>query len=265
MPSSRTLTILGCGTSTGVPIPTCRCQVCRSRHPRNQRLRTSAWLHSEGKSILIDTATDFRQQALQAKIPRIDAVLYTHPHSDHILGIDELRAFNFTQKASIPIYANDWTCEELGERFPYIFKPGPVEGGGIPRLELNRFDPAVERLKVAGLSIIPLPLRHGSKESVGYRFESVAYVTDCSYIPETALNRMKGLSTLVLDCVRPAPHQTHLNLDQALEVVSQVRPKRTFLTHLGHDFDYTKWKTGRGPGRLPKGVRFAYDGLRISI
>lgn len=260
--SADTLTILGCGTSTGVPIPTCKCSVCRSRNPRNHRLRASAWLQARGKSILIDTATDLRQQALRERIARVDAVLYTHPHTDHTHGIDELRAYNFSQQASIPLYGNAWTCEDLGSRFPYIFKPGPVEGGGIPQLLLNQIDSGAEQLVIAGISVRPVALRHGSKECVAYRFESVAYVTDCSYIPESSLERLKGLATLVLDCVRLEPHGTHLNLDRALEVVSQVRPKKTYLTHLGHDFDYAKWSR---PGKLPNGVHLAYDGLKIRI
>lgn len=258
------LTILGCGTSTGVPIPTCPCKVCRSRNPKNKRLRASAWLQAEGRSLLIDTGTDLRQQALRAGIPRIDAILYTHPHSDHTHGIDEIRAFNFTQQSAIPAFGNAWTCQELPARFPYIFKPGPVEGGGIPLIELKELDPNAERLEIAGLEVVPLPLQHGSKESVGYRFESVAYVTDCSYIPELSLDRMRGVTTLVLDCIRPRPHRTHLALDQALEFISRVRPRKTYLTHLGHEFDYAEW----GPGRkhpLPRGVQLAYDGLRIPI
>lgn len=260
-----TLTILGSGTSTGVPIPTCRCKVCRSRNPKNHRLRCSAWIQARSKSILIDTSTDLRTQALRAKISRIDAVLYTHPHSDHTHGIDELRCFNFSQRSEIPVYGNSWTCEDLAHRFGYIFQPkGPIEGGGIPRLQLNPFDPAdydLDRpLDILGIPIVPIALPHGSKESVGYRIESVAYVTDCSYIPNESLDRMRGLSVLVLDCVRLEPHGTHLNLDRALEVISQVKPKKAFLTHLGHDFEHSLWSR-----KLPKGVHLAYDGLKISF
>jgi phosphoribosyl 1,2-cyclic phosphate phosphodiesterase len=255
---STSLTILGCGTSTGVPLIHCSCSVCRSKNPRNQRLRASAWIQTGGKSFLIDTSTDLRQQAIRAGIRRIDAVLYTHPHADHIHGIDELRSYNFVQKQSIPIWGNRWTCTELRERFPYIFKPTPTEGGGVPLLTLNEFSTSAQALEVEGISIIPLSVSHGSKECVGYRINGVAYVTDCSYIPPQSLDRMRGLSTLVLDCLRLQPHGTHFNLDQALDVISEVRPRRTYLTHLGHDFDYTK--TNR---RLPPGVELAYDGLKI--
>jgi phosphoribosyl 1,2-cyclic phosphate phosphodiesterase len=254
------LTLLGTGTSTGVPILTCACGVCRSRHPRNRRLRASAWFQVRGKSLLVDTSTDLRQQALERRIQRLDAILYTHPHADHTHGIDEVRAYNFSQKSSIPAYGNAWTCTELREKFPYIFKPGPVEGGGIPQVDLRQFDAQQERLDAAGVEVIPISLKHGSKECVGYRIDSVAYVTDCSYIPEPSIDRLNGLSVLVLDCLRLASHGTHFNLDQALETVARLKPKKTFLTHLGHDFDYPKWTQ---PKKLPPGVSLAYDGLAI--
>lgn len=259
------LTILGSGTSTGVPIPTCPCKVCRSKNPKNHRLRCSAWLQYQGKSLLIDTATDLRTQALRAKISRIDAVLYTHPHSDHTHGIDELRCYNFSQHADIPVYGNAWTCHDLIQRFSYIFHPeGPAEGGGIPRLTLHSFEPSaysIEKpLDILGVPIVPIPVPHGSKESVGYRIESVAYVTDCSYIPKESLDKMRELSVLVLDCVRLEPHRTHLNLDRALEIISEVKPKKAFLTHLGHEFEHSTWSE-----KLPKGVYLAYDGLKISL
>ncbi|OFZ54546.1 MAG: hypothetical protein A2428_13185 [Bdellovibrionales bacterium RIFOXYC1_FULL_54_43] len=251
-------TILGCGTSTGVPLIHCHCSVCRSKNPKNRRLRASAWVQFRGKNFLIDTATDFREQALRARIPRIDAVLYTHPHADHIHGIDELRSFNYAQGTPIPLYGNDWTCEEFEQKFAYIFHPTTQEGGGIPQLTLNRFSTALPELAIQGTSVTPISLLHGSKESVGYRFDSIAYVTDCSYISAASLERMKDLDVLILDCLRIEAHGTHFNLEQALEIITQVRPGKTYLTHLGHDFDYAKWAK-----RLPKGVALAYDGLKI--
>ena len=236
----------------------CTCSVCRSSDPRNHRLRASVWFEVRGKSLLIDTSSDFRQQALQAKIKRLDAVLFTHPHADHVHGIDDLRAFNFLQKKRIPAYGNRWTHEELTQKFPYIFKYLNPEGGGIPQLNLQLIDAKTPFLKIAGIKVIPIQLEHGSHESVGYRIDQVAYVTDCSYITSQSLDRLRGLSVLVLDCVRLAPHRTHFNLDQALEVVAQLRPKKTYLTHLNHEFDYKKWSK-----KLPKGVALAYDGLKI--
>ncbi|HAR42006.1 MAG TPA: MBL fold metallo-hydrolase [Bdellovibrionales bacterium] len=254
------LTILGCGTSTGVPLIHCSCPVCKSRNSKNKRLRASAWLQIHGKSFLLDTSTDFRAQALRTRIPRIDAVFYTHPHADHIHGIDDLRSFNFIQKESIPLYGNQWTCDEMREKFKYIFSPRPVEGGGIPQLTLNTITTASKSLKVSGVKVVPISLKHGSRETVGYRFESIAYLTDCSYIPISSIERLRGLEVLVLDCLRIEPHQTHLNLEQALGVIRELKPKRTYLTHLGHDFDYVKTSKA-----LPKGVALAYDGLKISL
>lgn len=252
------LTILGCGTSSGVPLLHCRCKICRSTNPRNKRLRASVWIQTEGKSFLIDTSTDLRQQAFRARIPRIDAVFYTHPHADHLHGIDELRSFNYIQKSQIPIYGNQWTYSELKSRFEYIFKPMPVEGGAVPQLELNLIDAHVPSFSVQGVEVIPIPVMHGSKECVGYRFNSMAYVTDCSIIPPSSMERMKGLSHLVLDCLRVAPHRTHFNLEKALSTIELLKPKRTYLTHLGHDFDYNLHSK-----KLPKGVSLAYDGLII--
>ncbi|MBC7691075.1 MAG: MBL fold metallo-hydrolase [Methylotenera sp.] len=252
------LTILGCGTSTGVPLISCKCSVCRSKNKKNHRLRASVWVQTQGKSLLVDTSPDFRQQALREKISHIDAVLYTHPHADHIHGIDELRSYNYIQKSSIPVYGNDWTCEELRVKFSYIFRPQKVEGGGIPLLELNEFKASQEHLDIAGVAVIPVSLKHGSKECVAYRFGDIAYVTDCSSIPEESLKRLQGLKVLILDCLRLERHGTHFNLDQALENIQVLRPKKTILTHMGHDFDYTKMSKN-----LPKGVTLAYDGLKV--
>ena len=258
--SMTALTVLGCGTSTGVPLIQCWCEVCVSKNPRNKRLRASVWLQVNGKSFLIDTSTDLRQQALRAGIPRVDAVLYTHPHADHIHGIDELRSFNYIQKSDIPVYGNNWTCTDLRTKFPYIFSPpAVVEGGGIPRLILNEFDAQKDSITILGEKFIPIPLVHGSKECVGYRLGNLAYVTDCNDIPTASLNRMKDLEILVLDCVRLIPHPTHFNLDQALETAQALKAKKTYLTHLGHEFEYAKWKK-----KLPRGVYLAYDGLSLS-
>src|SRR4051794_27687464 len=210
------LTILGCGTSTGVPLLQCKCSVCQSKSPKNKRLRCSAWIQVNGKSFLIDTSPDLRQQALRANIPRIDAVLITHPHADHVHGIDELRGFNYIQKSKIPVYGNEWSYKELKSKFTYIFNPMQVEGGGIPQLELNLIDSQAPYVEILGEKIIPLPLSHGSKECLGYRIGSLAYVTDCNYIPPSSMEKMHGLSTLILDCLQLGPHKTHFTLDQAL-------------------------------------------------
>ncbi len=267
---TQEFTILGCGTSTGVPLIFCDCAVCTSGHPKNQRLRCSAWVKFRGKSFLIDTGPDLRAQALRAKIPRVDAVLYTHPHADHLHGIDDLRSFNFIQKDSIPLYGNEWTIRDLRERFGYIFSSPsriPKEGGGVPQLSLNEMDASsdewIVRLNNDEVRIVPIPLAHGSQQSVGFRFDDVAYVTDCSYISETSLDRLKGLSVLFLDCIRHQPHSTHFHLDLALQTVEKVKPVKTYLTHLGHDFDYRDYELGNK--KLPNGVELAYDGLTVTF
>lgn len=251
------LTILGCGTSSGVPLLFCKCPVCRSKDKKNQRLRTSGWVQIGDKNILIDTSTDLRQQALTHRIPRVDAILYTHPHADHVSGIDEIRSFNYIQKSRIPAFGNAWTCQELKSRYPYIFKPSPPgEGGGIPEIDLHEFSSSVKSLNICGVTVIPVALSHGNEECIGFRFGSVAYLTDCNYIPEESLKKLENLDCLVLDCLRIAAHGTHLNLERALEAVERLRPKKTVLTHLGHDFDFKKWSK-----KLPKGVQLAFDGL----
>lgn len=236
----------------------CSCKVCKSKDPKNHRLRASILVETQGKNILVDTSTDLRQQTLRYKIKKVDAVLYTHPHADHISGIDELRAFNFVQKSRLPIFAHSWTAEELPVRYPYIFKPGKVEGGGIPLIDmhvLNENDPEWE---VLGVRVIPVPVQHGSKTVVGFRFGSAAYITDCNFIPDSSLDRLKGLDILVLDCVKIGSHNTHFNLEKALDVVSKLEPRKTYLTHLGHDFDFKTWQK-----KLPKNVSLAYDGLQL--
>ncbi len=254
------VTILGSGTSTGVPIIGCPCKVCRSKNPKNKRLRASVWFQKNKKSILVDSSTDFRTQALTYKIARIDAVLLTHSHADHISGLDDLRCYNFIQKSVIPIYGNLHAKKDLFQRFSYVFNPGIVEGGGIPKLDFKLVSEKTSSFKAAGIKVIPLPADHGSRlRTLGFRIDDIAYLTDCSYIPPLSLNRMRDLSVLILDCVRLKPHRTHLNLDRALEVISQVKPRKTYLTHLGHDFDYSIWNR-----KLPRQVRLAYDGLSIT-
>ncbi len=254
-----TLTLLGTGTSTGVPLIGCRCSVCRSKNVKNHRLRASAWWQVNGKSILIDTSTDLRQQALRYRISRVDAVLYTHPHADHILGIDELRSFNYIQKERITLYGNAWTAETLKTAFPYIFKPRKIEGGGIPLLDFQEIRSETPSIPICGIPVTPISLRHGSQECLAYRVGPIAYVTDCNSIPETSMERLRDLDTLILDCVRIKPHDTHFNLEKALQMAQELKPRKTYLTHLGHDFDFVIWQK-----KLPRGVRLAYDGLRVS-
>lgn len=251
-----TVTILGSGTSTGVPVPGCSCAVCTSDDPQNVRTRCSVLLSSGGKNILIDTATDLRQQVLREKIAHIDAVFFTHTHADHIHGIDDLRAFNMVSGQAIPIFGSAATLAVIRQNFGYIFDP-ELEPGYRPRLEIRQIDGPFE---LFGMSIVPLPLQHGSGTSLGYRIGSFAYLVDCSAIPEESLSRLQNIETLVIDALRFRPHTSHFNIEQALDVARRLSVRQTFLTHLSHDVDHATHAA-----QLPPGVAFAYDGQRIEV
>lgn len=263
--ASLKITILGCGTSTGVPLLACPCKVCRSKNPKNNRTRASIFIQTRGKSFLVDTSPDLRTQALREKIFHLDAILFTHPHSDHVAGLDEIRAYNFIQKSRIPAFGTTWTCTELRARFPYIFSPSPAEGGGIPLIDLQEFSTADGDLDIQGVRFTPISLVHGSRETVGYRIENVAYITDCNEIPEKGMQQLKELDLLILDCVRLKPHGTHLHLEKSLSFVQALKPKRTILTHLGHDFEYVEYTRPGKKRKLPANVTLAFDGMKISV
>jgi phosphoribosyl 1,2-cyclic phosphate phosphodiesterase len=253
---AMTVTILGSGTSTGVPVPGCSCSVCTSEDPQNARTRCSVLLSSGGKNILIDTATDLRQQVLREKVSHIDAVLYTHTHADHIHGIDDLRSFNMVSGQAIPIFGSPETLAVIRRNFGYIFDD-ELEPGYRPRLETREIDGPFD---LFGLRVEPLNLQHGSGFSLGYRVGSFAYLVDCNAIPVETLPRLRNIETLVIDALRFRPHTTHFNIAQALEVADRLGARRTFLTHLSHDVDHA-----RDAALLPPGVELAYDGQRIEV
>lgn len=256
MSDELAVTILGSGTSTGVPVIGCDCPVCSSALPQNQRTRCSALLSWQGRQILIDTATDLRQQALREKLTRVDAVLYTHTHADHLHGIDDLRTFNPRDGGSIPIYGSAATLEAIGRNFHYIFSDGP-DPGYRPRLEPREICGAFE---LFGLPVEPIPLLHGSSETLGFRVGGFAYLTDVSAIPAASELRLQGLQLLVLDGLRFSPHNTHFNVAQAVAVAKRLGVPRTILTHLSHEIDHL-----RHGAELPAGVEFAYDGQRLKL
>lgn len=253
---SMTVTILGSGTSTGVPMPGCSCGVCLSSDPQNVRTRCSALLTCGTKNILIDTATDLRQQVLREKITSIDAVLYTHTHADHIHGIDDLRAFNAVSGEAIPIFGSRETLALIRRNFGYIFDD-ELEPGYRPRLQTHEIFGSFD---LFGLKVQPLALQHGSGVSLGYRVGSFAYLVDCSAIPEESLLQLRNIDTIVIDALRFRPHTTHFNIAQALEISEHLGARRTFLTHLSHEVDHS-----RHSALLPSGVELAYDGQRIEV
>ncbi len=249
--------VLGTGTSTGVPAVGCKCPVCTSNNPKNKRLRPSVLVETKETSILIDTSPDLRQQALAYGITRIDAVLYTHAHADHVHGIDDLRSFNFIQGEPIPVYGNRETMERVRLLFDYIFQGGPGEGGGKPMIETNVIEGPFD---VDGAHIEPLYVYHGAMEILAYRIGQFAYLTDVSHIPEKAMERIKGPELVILDALRYKAHPTHMNFDQAIEAAREIGANRTLFTHFSHAVEHEEAQR-----MLPPGMELAYDGLEIQL
>ncbi|NLG83883.1 MAG: MBL fold metallo-hydrolase [Firmicutes bacterium] len=250
------VTLLGTGTSHGVPTIACDCPVCTSPDPRNRRHRTAAYLELPGGAVLIDTPPELRLQALTFGLRRVDAVLLTHTHADHIAGLDDLRRFNELAGGSIPVYGHREAMADIRARWHYIFDPTTQGGGGKPDLTLC---PVEGPFPLLGETVIPIPARHGRLLVYGYRIRGFAYLTDCSELPPSSRELLRGLEVLVLGAIRRRPHETHFNLEQALAVVADVRPLQTFFTHLTHELDYET--TNR---ELPPEVALAYDGLVIN-
>ena len=249
--------VLGSGTSVGVPMIGCRCKVCTSLDPRDQRLRPSVLLRLDEKRILIDTSPDFRHQALRFGIDHIDAILYTHAHADHILGLDDVRPFNFMQKREIPIYASAITWEVIERTFRYVFDAEPSESSR-PRLTPHLFEK--DPICVAGSTIHPIRVAHGKGTVHGFRFGDCAYLTDHSEIPAESLGKLTGLDVLFLDALRHNPHPTHSTVEESLKTIESLKPKRAYFTHISHDLLHAAVEA-----KLPPSVHLAYDGLEIPI
>jgi len=250
------LTFLGTGTSTGVPSIACDCETCLSNDSRDKRLRVSILLEHKGKTILVDTSSDFRQQALRAKIKKLDAIFITHCHVDHVFGLDDIRPLNFRYGA-MGIYANEIAWKDLRRIFQYIFQPTHF-GGGLPQLIPHTIVENAPFSFGKDLTVTPLEVIHGELPVVAFRFNDFAYATDLNFIPEPAMQGLRNLDVLVLDCVRIKPHETHLGLQEALEYIEKLKPKRAFLTHLNHDVLYK-----RDSKLLPDNVWFAHDELVV--
>ena len=250
------LTFLGTGTSTGVPSIGCECETCTSDDPRDNRLRVSIIVEHAGKTVLVDTSADFRQQALRFGLKSLDAVLITHCHADHIFGLDDIRPLNF-RFGALGLYANDRAWVDIKRIFKYIFEPSHF-GGGLPQVIPNVVSPFAGFCLDPDFMITPLEVIHGRLPVMAYRFNDFAYLTDLSEIPATTIQALENLEVLVLDCLRFKEHPTHLWVDKALEYVNHIKPKRTFFTHIAHDIKHARDST-----RLPPGVEFAYDGLEV--
>jgi len=236
----------------------CGCETCQSDDPRDRRLRTSIYLDVPGHvRLLVDTSTDLRQQALTHGIQRVDAILFTHAHADHIMGLDEVRRFNWIQGGPVPCYAAEATWQDLRRTFHYAFAPAPGQGGGVPRLTQQTIEgPFV----VGGVRVVPVPVFHGPMSVLGFRFGSFAYLTDCSGILEQSWPLLENLDTLVLDALRFKPHPTHFSVEQAIEVARRLAPRRTYFTHIGHELRHAPVCAD-----LPTGIELAYDGLALDV
>jgi len=250
------LTFLGTGTSTGVPSIGCECETCTSDDPRDKRLRVSVVIEHAGQSVLIDTSSDFRQQALRHGLKRLDAVLITHCHADHIFGLDDIRPLNFRHGA-LGLYANERAWVDIRRIFKYVFEPSHF-GGGLPQIVPHTVVEGAPFCLGPELEVTPLEVIHGRLPVMAYRCNDFAYATDLSEIPDSTIDFMRDLDVLVLDCLRFKPHPTHLWVDKALEYVEKIKPRRAFFTHIAHDV-----KHSRDSNKLPKGVSWAYDGLLV--
>lgn len=251
------LIVLGAGSSAGTPVIGCSCATCTSKNPRNTRTRcSSALVMPGGEVVLIDTGPDLRQQALRERLARVDAVLYTHPHADHLHGIDDLRAFCQLQRRQIPLYGNDAAVKHIIERFGYVLRE-PSDFWEIPVLSMNRAEQAFD---LFGFTVVPIPLKHGRTDILGYRIGNMAYLTDVSAIPESSMALLAGLEVLLLDCLRYQPHPTHINLEQSLAYASHIQATKTYLIHMTHEIEYESVSR-----QLPAGIQLAYDGMRLNL
>lgn len=256
------VTMLGTGTSTGIPVIGCPCRVCTSDDPRDKRSRTACWIETDGISLVIDTGPDFRRQALREGIDSVDAVLYTHHHFDHVVGIDDLRPFLFRNRKAIPCFAHENTARVLKSMFRYIFDDGSYPG--VPNLRLRvveePFDVHGRDEPEARIEVVPIKAFHGSLPLFGYRIGSFAYLTDTNHIPDESLALLQGVDTLVLNALRHEHHPTHFTVAEAVDVAERVGARQTYFTHITHTLLHAE-----EDDRLPDGIGLAYDGLTFEV
>jgi phosphoribosyl 1,2-cyclic phosphate phosphodiesterase len=252
------VTFLGTGTSHGVPMIGCDCDVCRSSDSRDNRLRSSIYVEGDdGFCLLVDTTTDLRTQALRAGVRRVDAVLFTHSHADHVMGLDEVRRFNMMTKQPMSMYGTRATLDDLRRTFGYVFSSDAPRGGGVPDLRLW---PLEGPCCFGTTEVWPVPVQHGPWEVLGFRFGGFAYVTDCNGIPSDSFDRLRGVDVLVLDALRHRPHPTHFSLDEAVAMAYRIGARRTYFTHIAHELGHTATCAS-----LPAGMTLAHDGLVIDM
>lgn len=249
---------LGTGTSQGVPVVGCTCPVCASPDPRDKRLRTSVALFVQGKVWVLDTGPDFRQQALCARLPTVDAVLFTHAHKDHTAGLDDIRPFNYLQNKRVPLFGYRETLEQIRREYAYAFDGPPYPG--LPQLDLWVVEPLVP-FQLQGVEVLPFPVWHYRLLVLGYRIGKFAYITDASFIPEETWPHLAGVEVLVLNALRKEPHISHFHLEAALEVIQRVQPRQAYLVHISHLMGLH----AEVQATLPPGVFLAYDGLEVDM
>lgn len=252
-----TITLLGTGTSSGVPQIGCTCAVCRSLDYRDKRLRTAAHVAVADTSIVIDTGPDFRQQMLRLRPTQLDAVLFTHEHKDHTAGLDDVRAFNFLQQKAIPVYARNRVVTQLEREFSYVFAEHKYPG--IPHIQVHEIDN--QPFDVAGVRVVPIDVLHHRLPVFGYRIGDFTYLTDLNFISETELDKVRGTEILVLDALQRTPHLSHFTLDEAIALVEQIKPRMTYLTHISHRLGLHR----ELEKELPTYIRPGHDGLRILL
>lgn len=252
------VTFLGTGTSQGVPIIGCRCRVCTSADPKDNRLRSAVMVQVNGKNIVVDSGPDFRQQMLNTGIQRLDGLLITHAHKDHIAGLDDIRGFNFIQKEAIDVYCSEQVEAQIRREFAYIFSEHRYPG--IPELHIHNIHNDVD-FEVAGIPVTPIEVLHYKLPVTAFRFDRFAYVTDANYIAPKELEKLKGCDTLVLNALRQEEHISHFNLVQAIEIIKAINPRQAFITHISHQMGLHE-EVNRS---LPQGIQLAYDQLTIEL
>jgi phosphoribosyl 1,2-cyclic phosphate phosphodiesterase len=251
------ITFLGTGTSHGVPMIGCECETCLSPDIHDKRLRPSIFVETAAVRVLVDAGPDLREQALGHRIKRVDAILFTHGHADHILGMDDVRRFNAMMSGPMPCYGDRATLEDIRKTFGYVFDPATPKGGGLPLLDLREIDGP---FSLADLAVQPVPLWHGKRPILGFRFGPFAYLTDCNRLDEAAWPLLEGLDVLVLDALRERPHPTHFSLLEAVATAQRIGASRTWFTHMAHDLPHEATNA-----RLPAGMALAHDGLVLEI